>query len=559
MKTSLAVALLVASFAATFDSHHTSCRPPHIIFIIVDDMGWNDVSFHGSDQIPTPNIDALAYHGVILNQHYVQAICTPSRAALMTSRYPVRIGMQGVPIYAAEPRGLPEGKILPQYLKELGYVTRAVGKWHLGYHRADLTPTYRGFDSHLGYWNGFVGYYDYILQAGNLNGYDLRRNMSTAWDLSGRYATDVFTEEAERLIGDHDTSKPLFLYLAHLAMHAGNPARLLEAPQEYISRFGYISDPNRRVYAGAMAKLDESVGRVVTALERRGMLENSVIVFSSDNGAPTIGEYPNWGSNYPFRGLKETLWEGGVRVASLVWSPLLQNTPRVSHQLMHVTDWLPTLYSAACGDASSLPRDLDGVDQWEALVSGSLSRRTELLLNADEASETAAVRVGDWKLVIGTLQNGSLDGFFGASGREDAARTPPYDPEAVASSPCGRAVSLALGAATPVDAMLRLRRDATVSCASSSSTPRCVPRSSYDACLFNLREDPCEQEGVVAGSQPLLKDFLLERLVALRTPWVRQADLLLQNSLADPAHFNNTWSPWTDCLCDYTDSFCNHV
>nr|CAD7402131.1 unnamed protein product [Timema cristinae] len=166
---------------------------PHIIFIVADDMGWNDISFHGSDQIPTPNIDALAFNGVILNSQYAQPVCTPSRAALMTGKYPIHTGetviplqrtvihgqkvqlllplcpplfkgMQGYPLLGAEPRGLPPGKLLPEYLRELGYTNRAIGKWHLGFYKRELTPTYRGFDSHLGYWTGFVSYYDYILQ-----------------------------------------------------------------------------------------------------------------------------------------------------------------------------------------------------------------------------------------------------------------------------------------------------------------------------------------------------------------------------------------------------------
>nr|CAD7413544.1 unnamed protein product [Timema poppensis] len=337
---------------------------PHIIFIVADDMGWNDVSFHGSDQIPTPNIDALAFNGVILNSQYAQPVCTPSRAALMTGKYPIHTGMQGYPLLGAEPRGLPPGKLLPEYLRELGYTNRAIGKWHLGFYKRELTPTYRGFDSHLGYWTGFVSYYDYILQDkytdGEFSGFDLRRNLTLARDLVGQYATDVFTDEAVRIISTHRETEPLFLYLAHLAPHAGNRGKLLEAPQEVVNKFDYIADPNRRTYAGEglqknknntrramVSKLDDSVGRVTEALQRRGMLGDSVIVFMSDNGGSTIGDFPNWGSNYPLRGLKDTLWEGGVRVPGFIWSPLLQQTPRVSNQVMHITDWLPTLYTAA--------------------------------------------------------------------------------------------------------------------------------------------------------------------------------------------------------------------
>ncbi|GLH05222.1 Arylsulfatase B, partial [Gryllus bimaculatus] len=204
---------------------------PHIVVFVADDLGFNDVSFHGSNQIPTPNIDALAYSGIILNRHYVQPVCTPTRAALMTAKYPIRMGLQGTPLIPGELRAMPPGKILPEYMRELGYATHAVGKWHLGFYEADMTPTYRGFDSHVGYWNGLISYYDHVM------------------GISGRYATDVFTERAEQVVADHDPRRPLFLYVAHLAVHAGNNGQLVEAPRPIADRFRFIDDPNRRMYA----------------------------------------------------------------------------------------------------------------------------------------------------------------------------------------------------------------------------------------------------------------------------------------------------------------------
>ncbi|PNF39716.1 Arylsulfatase B [Cryptotermes secundus] len=524
---------------------------PHIILILADDLGWNDVSFHGSDQIPTPNIDALAYNGVILNSHYVQPTCTPTRAAFMTGRYPVHLGMQGNSLVAAESRGLPPGKILPQYLKDLGYTTRAVGKWHLGFYKPEVTPTYRGFDSHLGYWNDYVSYYDYILQErysdGEYNGFDLRRNLSAAWELAGRYATDVFTDEAVRIIQGHDASPlgpPLFLYLAHLAVHAGNRGKLLEAPQQEIDKFRHIRDPNRRTYAAMVSKLDESVGRVVQALQRRHMLESSVILFLSDNGAPSKGRQPNWGSNWPLKGVKETLWEGGVRGVGLIWSPLLQQTPRVSSQLMHVTDWLPTLYTAAGGHVASLRHDLDGVDQWESLVYNLASPRREILHNIDERGRTAAVRFHNWKLIIGTVRSSALNGYFG-HGELDASY-PAYNETSVVNSMAGRAIIAASSSVyinpTRAHQISLLRSSAQITCPSNNSLG-IPPCSGKELCLYDIESDPCESSNL-AETHRSVALRLRALLSAHRNALVKQSNLQPDVRGANPKRWNGTWSPW---------------
>ncbi|XP_048517743.1 arylsulfatase J isoform X2 [Dendroctonus ponderosae] len=284
---------------------------PNIVLIIADDLGFNDVGFHGSGEIPTPNIDALAYSGLILDNYYVTPICTPSRSALMTGKYPIHTGMQHAVLYGAEPRGLPlTEKILPQYLEELGYVNHIVGKWHLGSWKKEYTPLYRGFISHLGYWTGHQDYFDHTAVENPGWGLDMRRNMSIAYDLHGQYSTDLFTEESVRLINEHNTEKPLFLYLAHAAVHSGNPYEPLRAPDDEVDKFEYIQESQRQRFAAMLSKLDQSVGAVVKALKNRNMLENSIVIFTSDNGGPAAGFNLNAASNYPLKGVKNTLWEG---------------------------------------------------------------------------------------------------------------------------------------------------------------------------------------------------------------------------------------------------------
>lgn len=534
------VCLLLAVTSALCSSR------PHIVFILADDMGWNDFSFHGSDEIQTPNIDALAYSGVILSQHYSQPICTPTRSALLTGRYPSNIGMHGWPLGAAEPRALPPGKILPQYLKELGYTTRIVGKWHLGYYKEEFTPTYRGFDSHLGYFNGFTSYYDHIAQENAsgilMEGLDFRRNLSAAWDLAGRYATDVFTEEAERIIQEHNSSTPLFLYLAHLACHAGNAGKLLEAPQRVIDRFRHITEPNRRTYAAMIWKLDESVGRVVKALQISGMLENSMIVFVSDNGAPSVDAvgYQNWGSNYPLRGLKTTQWEGGIRTPGIIWSPVLRR--HVYDQLIHITDWMPTLISAAGGSLQGIL--LDGVNQWKALLGSEPSRRREVLLQYDEVRHIYAVRRDNWKINNGSNFGGEADGYYGHSGRDFAQ--PPYNITAVIHSLTGEAIASLLSSSIPdEEEMLQLRAKSTLKCTVEPDSTPCDPVINSKPCLFDLETDPCEMNNL-ADSHP---EVLLEMLALVgkyEATLVPQINKPADVEGSDPRKFNNTWSPWID-------------
>ncbi|KAK9509481.1 hypothetical protein O3M35_006791 [Rhynocoris fuscipes] len=553
-------------------------QPPHIVVILADDMGWNDVGFHGSNQIPTPNIDALAYNGLILNQHYTPSLCTPSRAAFLTAKYPIHTGMQHLVILESEPWGLGLNEhLLPEALAKAGYSSHAIGKWHLGFYRKEYTPTYRGFKSHYGYWQGFQDYYNHSVRATYepYEGYDMRRNMDVDWSAKGKYSTDLFTNEAVSVISNHNADNPLFLYLAHLAPHTGNMRDPFQAPDELVARFSHIEDPERRVYAAMVSKLDESVGEVISALRAKNMLDNSIIVFMSDNGAPTYGIHSNRGSNYPFRGIKNSAWEGGNRGVAAVWSPLLKKPQRVANQLMYITDWMPTFYALAGLDPKELG-DIDGYNMWPSLSEDLPSPREDILYNIDDVgSPYAALRRGDWKYITGSSTGERNAEWYGESGRDD--RTMEYSTDAILLSKAGVAISgyiikeqiqSKIKRASMMnsvsdeqkeklledpprllnpDIMFNLRLEAEVECSqvnSSNIHNECQPMKS--PCLFNLKLDPCEQINL-AKQNPLIVKEMEQALLQYRETMVK-AKNVPSESTADPMLWNGTWSCWRDEL-----------
>lgn len=210
---------------------------------------------------------------------------------------------------------------------------------------------YRGFDSHWGLWTGHQDYFDHTAAESGTWGYDMRRNMTIDFDAKGKYITDLINKESVRIIKDHDKSQPMFLYVAHAAVHSGNPEDPLRASDETIEKFEHIQNYSRRKFAAMMSKVDDSIGDLVKALHQRDMLQNTIIVFSTDNGGPAEGFNLNAASNWPLRGVKNTLWEGGVRGAGFIWTAALKDKARrVSNQYLQVADWLPTLYAAAGGN-----------------------------------------------------------------------------------------------------------------------------------------------------------------------------------------------------------------
>lgn len=366
---------------------------PNIVYVMADDLGWHDLGYLGKE-IRTPNIDRLAQGAVKLNQFYVQPYSTQTRAALLTGRYPMRYGLQTQSILPSSQFGLPaDERTLAQALKEGGYRTALVGKWQLGHAKPEMWPLRRGFDYHYGPLAGQVD----PLRKTNALGPDWRRNDKPVKEEG--YVTTLLGRDAANLIAKHDAGRPLFLFLSFTA-----PAAPSFAPREYVDRNAHIPDEARRTYAGMVSALDDAVGLVTAALEKKGMLDDTILVFHSDNGGAVASKFLSGdgdvaigaADNSPYRDGKGSLYEGGVRVPAFIhWPKALKEG--IVNALMHVTDLYPTLLVAA-GARLDQRKTVDGLDQWPAIREDKASPRKEVLLSVEDLR--GAVRVGDWKLIL---------------------------------------------------------------------------------------------------------------------------------------------------------------
>ncbi|XP_070541868.1 arylsulfatase B-like isoform X2 [Ptychodera flava] len=388
-------------------------KKPNIIYILADDLGYFDVSYRNGSVVKTPNIESLANDGVKLERFYAQPSCMPSRSCLMMGRYQIHTGFDYTCLNGERVRFCmaPDTVTLPGMLKRYGYRTAMIGKWHLGHERKECVPTYKGFDSFFGYHAAAEDYFSHRLGTGRPECRDLWRNLDiVADDYANQYSTHLFTQEAQQIIRNQNPEEPLFMYLAYQAVHGP-----LQVPQQYFDMYkGENIDYIRRTYAAMATCMDEGIGNLTRTLKETGLWNNTIIVFSSDNGA----QFHTGGRNWPLRGGKGTYWEGGVRVVSFVASPLIARPRRSSYDMMHMTDWLPTFVHLAGGTVAGLT--LDGVNVWETISAGVPSPRKELLLHVsphiamrDEGTEAwytndifeitrgAAIIVGKWKLVTG--------------------------------------------------------------------------------------------------------------------------------------------------------------
>ncbi len=353
-----------------------STERPNIVFILVDDMGFADVGYNGSE-IATPNLDAMAQSGVILAHNYVYPICSPTRAALLTGRSPLEFGIDG-PL--GDGSALPlDVKIMPEYFNDLGYQSSIIGKWHLGISEKTFFPHNRGFDDFYGFLGGWIDFYTHVYEGG----LDWQRN-GTSLRESG-HATRLMTDEAKRKIKSRLPDKPLFLYLSYNAPHSP----LQTIPQDTGLNHD-IKMGDRHVYAEMVTDMDAGVGEIIDTLKSEGILENTILVFSSDNGGlPSLGA-----NNAPLRGGKGLALEGGMRVPGLIWWPGQVEGGRALDQMVVVHDWLPTLLDAIGGNPQEI-ENAYGQSMWPAIRNNEKVERAPFVIGVHA---NTAVFDWPWKL-----------------------------------------------------------------------------------------------------------------------------------------------------------------
>jgi arylsulfatase B len=396
---------------------------PNIVVLLADDLGYGELGCQGNPQIPTPHIDSIAASGVRFTAGYVTAAyCSPSRAGLMTGRFPTRFGYEFNPIGARneEPGcGLPGSELtLAQHLHNAGYTTGLVGKWHLG-GAPDYHPQRHGFDEFFGFMHEghffvpppYRGVTTMLRRRtlpdggegrwidGNLIYTTHMGNDEPAYDADNpiirggqpveehEYLTDALTREAVDFIGRHKR-KPFFLYLAYNAVHSP-----LQGADAYMQRFGHIEDIHRRIFAAMLSNLDDSVGAVMNKIRQEGLEQDTLVFFLSDNGGPTR-ELTS--SNLPLRGGKGDVYEGGIRVPFMVqWKRRLP-AGRVYEQPVIALDIFGTA-AAVAGAPLPKNRPIDGVDLMPYLTGKKAGRPHDVLFW--RMNQRTAVRVGDWKLL----------------------------------------------------------------------------------------------------------------------------------------------------------------
>ncbi len=363
---------------------------PNIIWIMADDLGYGDLGSYGCTDFPTPHIDAIASNGVRATRFYAAApTCSPSRAAILTGRFPDTLGIGGALMGKGGLTG--DKTTIAKVLKEAGYTTGLVGKWHLGY-ADDRLPNPHGFDEFYGHRGGKIDFFTYTDTAQKvadnpMGKHDFFENDQVIYPEG--YATDLFTDRAIRFVETHK-GNPFFLFLSYNAPHYARPG-VLQAPEEYVRRFTKGDEPTRReLYAAMVSCMDDGIGKFMDHLRENGLIENSVVIFLSDNG----GDPSNGGSNKPFLGAKWKWDEGGIRVPMMAQWPGKIPAGTTTDQALHMVDFFPTMLAMA-GVPMPEGMEIDGLDINATLKNNAPLPERPLFFQK-------AVMQGKWKLLNGT-------------------------------------------------------------------------------------------------------------------------------------------------------------
>lgn len=372
-------------------------KKPNILIILTDDQGFHDVSFNGTKDVKTPNIDEIAHNGMILENFYANSpVCSPTRAALLSGKYPDQVGVPGViRTYPEDNWGYldPKAELLPEALKKAGYSTAIIGKWHLGLSSPNL-PNEKGFD----YFHGWLGDMmdDYLTHR--RHGINYMRKNEEIVDPSG-HATDLFTQWSVDYIANQSKREtPFFLYLAFNAPHAP-----VQPPKELVEKVKQRNpniNPKRAELVALIEHLDDGIGKVLKALKDNGLYENTLIVFTSDNG----GNLPDFANNGPNRDGKQSMYEGGLKVPTCVSWPGKIKAGSNSSQVNLTMDLFPTLLEAGQAipslneDSKSFLSVLLGKKQQEYPNRTFYFTRREGGLDYNGQC-SYAIRQGDWKLL----------------------------------------------------------------------------------------------------------------------------------------------------------------
>ncbi|HEB91376.1 MAG TPA: arylsulfatase [Deltaproteobacteria bacterium] len=387
---------------------------PNVIILLADDLGWADVGFHGEEVIETPSLDRLAREGVELDRFYTTPICSPTRAALMTGRDPMTLGVAYGVIMPWHTIGVHPGeRFMPESFRDAGYQTAIVGKWHLGHAQMTYHPNQRGFDHFYGHLHTEVGYFP---PFANVGGRDFQRNGRTIDDQG--YETFLLADEAARWIKARDKDRPFFLYMPFIAPHTP-----LDAPEDLKKKYAGMrddrkptrsenSDQSRRInrllrqpsarplYAAVVDAMDQAIGRVLETLDEEGIAENTIVLFFSDNGGAA---YATGGAdNVPLRGGKGDTFEGGIRVVALLRWPAQLEAGTHFQSILSVMDVFPTLAGAA-GVETNEHYALAGRNLWPAIREGRHVERDDYLYFASETPIRGHFSLtafnDEWKLV----------------------------------------------------------------------------------------------------------------------------------------------------------------